>query len=158
MNPETADLLSQLRDIHSAPPVPWWPPAPGWWILAALLLVVLFLLLKRIRVYLRARARRRAYLDYLEKLVTTIDPASQPQTYLASVNRVLKKVALSAFPADDTAGLKGAEWVDFLRRGLGQEAPVSGLDALVTGPYEPTPSFDAESLTVAARHWIKRHG
>ena len=38
MNPE---LLAQLRDIHAAPELPWWPPASGWWALALMLLVVL---------------------------------------------------------------------------------------------------------------------
>ena len=52
MNP---DLLSQLRDIHAAAPVSWWPPAPGWWVLALLVLVLLVWagrrMLARFRVY-----------------------------------------------------------------------------------------------------------
>ena len=59
MNP---DLLSQLRDIHAAPAVPWWPPAPGWWLLALLLLVLLACLGRLLFARYRVRQRRKQML------------------------------------------------------------------------------------------------
>ena len=43
MNPEDAQLLAELKDIHGAADPGWWPPAPGWWLLALLLLLMLAL-------------------------------------------------------------------------------------------------------------------
>ena len=34
-------LLSQLRDIHSPAPIPFWPLAPGWWLLLGLFIIAL---------------------------------------------------------------------------------------------------------------------
>ena len=84
MNPDTAQLLEQLRDIHGAPPAPWWPPAPGWWLLAALALALMFWLGRRLLAARRLRQRRQRLLDYLELLPRTLDPQTQPQAFLAS--------------------------------------------------------------------------
>ena len=40
INPQTQQLLSQLRDIRGLEDVSWWPLAPGWWILLGLCLAV----------------------------------------------------------------------------------------------------------------------
>ena len=76
MNP---DLLSQLRDIHTAAPVPWWPPAPGWWILGLLLLVLLVWLGRRILARYRVYQRRRQMLGWVDHLNANIDPQRDPQ-------------------------------------------------------------------------------
>ena len=75
MNP---DLLSQLRDIHSAAPVSWWPPAPGWWVLGLLLLVLLAWLGRRVVAHYRVHQRRRQMLGWIDHLNTNVDPQTNP--------------------------------------------------------------------------------
>ena len=111
MNP---DLLSQLRDIHAAPAVSWWPPAPGWWILALLLLVLLFWLGSRLLARIRVHQRRKQMLGWVDHLNANIDPQRDPQAYLSTLNRIFKLVALRAFPGQHCAALAGQDWVDFL--------------------------------------------
>jgi hypothetical protein len=158
MNPENADLLSQLRDIHGAPGVPWWPPAPGWWLLAALLLVLALYLLNRGRKAWLRRLRRRRGLGWVADVERDIDPAAAPQAFVAAINRIFKVVALSAFPDRNCARLQGAEWTGFLQQELADDPDASQLSVLAAGPYQPAPRFDADALGRLARAWIMRHG
>ena len=158
MNPDTAQLLEQLRDIHGAPPAPWWPPAPGWWLLAALVLVLVLWLGRRLLDARRLRQRRQRLLDYLELLPRTLDPQTQPQAFLAAVNGLLKLAAMRAFPGAACATLKGAEWVAFLASHLEPADARPGFEVLAEGPYMPEPRFDSAVLCAAARKWLKRHG
>ena len=158
MNPESAGLLEQLRDIHAAPAAPWWPPAPGWWLVAAVLACALFLLLRRVWRALQVRQRRRRWLDALCETLAGIDPETRPQAFLAAVNRLFKGVALRAFPAEDCAGLQGPEWVAFLREKLDRKGEECKLAALAEGPYRPRPQYDAAALEQAARAWIRHYG
>lgn len=158
MNPQAPDLLAQLRDIHAAPPSPWWPPAPGWWVLAALLLLALAWGVWR---YLRARRRRlrrQRLLDHLDLLASTLDPRHEPRAFIAAVNGLLKLVALRAFPDRDCAPMQGSAWVAFLGEGLPDAGTTPAFEALAEGPYRPDPRFDPETLTSAARQWIRLHG
>lgn len=156
MNPETPDLLAQLRDIHAAPPPEWWPPAPGWWVLALLTLVLLAWLARRMLGFAAARRRRRRLLGRLEDISRRHDPQEQPQAWLAQVNQLLKVVSLRAFPADSCAGLEGEAWVRFLRERGGPD--VDDLSVLARGPYQPEPEFDPAAVRRAARQWIGAHG
>jgi hypothetical protein len=158
VNPELPNALANLRDIHGAAPVPWWPPAPGWWVLAAIVLLGLLWLARRWTAARRVRQRRQRLLDYLELLPQTLDPQAQPQAFLAAVNGVLKMVALRAFPDQPAARLKGREWVEFLAAGLEGSHVPEGFAALAEGPYMPQPQFDPETLGRSARQWIERHG
>lgn len=154
MNPEdSAQLLSQLRDIHGAPEAPFWPPAPGWWVLAVLVLLALAWTLRRLwRVWARRR-RRRALLDHLGALREEHDPREAPQAWLAAVNRLLKVTAMRERQGTAPGVLKGDDWTAFLGGGApGAFAP------LAAGPYQPRPEFDAEALERAAADWIRRHG
>lgn len=158
MNPDGAQLLSQLRDIHGAAAPGWWPPAPGWWLLAALALLGLFLLGRAGARKLAARRRRRAWLRALEQVDRQWDPRSQPHQYLAGLNRLFRAVALKAFPDSACGRLQGEEWVAFLRGLLPEEAAAESLVALARGPYEPLPEFDATALREQARAWVMRYG
>jgi hypothetical protein len=152
------DLLSQLRDIHSAPQVPWWPPAPGWWILALLLVFVLVWLGRRGLSRFRVHQRRKQMLGWVEHLNTTIDPGRDPQAYLSTLNRIFKLVALRAFPDQKCAALAGQDWVNFLAGQMNDSQPMEALEVLAAGPYDPAPQFDPSTLSELARYWIRQHG
>jgi len=155
MNP---DLLSQLKDIHSAPPVPWWPPAPGWWVLAFLLLVLLVWVGRRLLDRYKDHRRRKQMLAWVEHLNETIDPRLQPQAYLATLNRIFKLVALRAFPERHCAAMAGQEWVGFLTGEMSKSKSAGSLSVLASGPYDPAPQFDPDIMSELTRYWIRRHG
>lgn len=155
MNP---DLLSQLRDIHAAAPVPWWPPAPGWWVLALLLLVLLGWLGRRLLARLRVHQRRKQMLGWVEHLNANIDPRRDPQAYLSTLNRIFKLVAMRAFPNQQCAALNGQSWVNFLIENMAKSASAESLSVLATGPYDPAPKFDPQLMSELTRNWIRQHG
>ena len=155
MNP---DLLSQLRDIHAAPEVPWWPPAPGWWVLALLMLILLIWLGSRLLARYRAHQRRKQMLGWIDHLNASIDPQRDPQAYLSTLNRIFKLVALRAFPDQQCAVMAGNEWVGFLSGEMKGASSVESLDVLVSGPYDPAPQFDSSVISELTRAWIKQHG
>jgi len=155
MNP---DLLSQLRDIHTAPPVSWWPPAPGWWVLAFLLMVLLVWIGRRLLARYRIGRRRKQMLGWVDHLNATIDPQLQPQAYLATLNRIFKLVALRAFPERHCAAMAGQDWVDFLSGKMSNLQSAESLNVLASGPYDPAPRFDPEIISELTRHWITQHG
>ncbi len=158
MNPQGADLLSQLRDIHASPAAPWWPPAPGWWILAALLFILLIMVLRRARLAWRRTQRRREMLGWVESLEREVDPDSAPQEFLSGMNRVFKLVALSAFPDQQCAHLQGEDWARFIRARIGETSDQGELQVLSAGPYQPVPAFDSRAIGRLARQWIRQHG
>jgi hypothetical protein len=155
MNP---DLLSQLRDIHAAAPVSWWPPAPGWWALALLVLVLLAWMGRRVLARYRVHQRRKQMLGWIDHLNATIDPKRYPQEYLSTLNRIFKLVALRAFPHQQCALLNGKEWADFLVEKINKPGSSESLGVLATGPYDPAPRFDPDHMSELTRYWIKRHG
>ena len=155
MNP---DLLSQLRDIHAAPVVPWWPPAPGWWVLALMLLVLLFWLGRRLLARIRVHQRRKQMLGWVDHLNANIDPQRDPQGYLSTLNRIFKLVALRAFPEQHCAALAGQDWADFLIANMKDSRSVESLNVLASGPYNPAPQFDADTMSELTRFWIRQHG
>jgi len=158
VNPENAQLLSQLRDIHGSASPAWWPPAPGWWLLAALAALGLFFLARAGLRRLAARRRRRAWLRALEAVDRQWDPRSQPQEYLAGLNRLFRAVALKAFPDTACGRLQGDDWVAFIRALLPEGTAAPCLAALARGPYEPLPEFDAPALREQARTWVRLYG
>jgi hypothetical protein len=152
------DLLAQLRDIHTSPPVPWWPPALGWWLLTVLLLLALFWFGRRGLARYRDQKRRKQMLAWVDHLNHAVDAEREPQVWLATLNRIFKLVALRAFPNEHCAQLAGQDWVEFLVRQMGDLEAVDSLAVLASGPYDPAPEFDALSLSKLARLWIRRHG
>jgi hypothetical protein len=158
MNEGNPELLSQLRDIHSAAEPSWWPPAPGWWVLAALALVLLTLVVRYGLQKWRIRIRQKRLVNALDSIPGEFNPAEMPHEYLAQMNKLFRVVALRAFPGTASARLQGAEWVTFIQSLLPENPASASLAALATGPYQPSPEFDADALQQLARTWIKRYG
>ncbi len=155
MNP---DLLAQLRDIHSAPAVGWWPPAPGWWVLVLLALAGFIWLGRRLLAAYRVHQRRKQMLTWIDHLNATVDPRKDPHSYLSTLNRVFKLVALRAFPGRQCAAMAGHEWTEFLQKNIKAEQSGKVLSVLAAGPYKPAPQFDPVAISELARVWIKQHG
>jgi hypothetical protein len=152
------DLLSQLRDIHTAPPLPWWPPSPGWWLVALLLLLLLVWVGRKLLARFRDRQRRLQMLGWVDHLNETTDPFRDPQAYLSTLNRIFKLVALRAFPGQHCAALAGQDWADFLRGEIKTSESTDQLQVLASGPYDPAPQFDPEIVSELARRWIRQYG
>lgn len=158
MNPESADLLAQLRDIHAAPEAPFWPPAPGWWVLAALTMVFLTWLARRLLAARQRRLRRRRLLAALDAETTRFAADTQSQAFLAAINRLLKGVAIRAFPDQGCAALQGEAWSRFLAERAPAAADAGAFSVLATGPYQPQPGFEPDAVKAAARQWLMAHG
>lgn len=158
MQAESSPLLEQLLDIHGAGQPGWWPPAPGWWFLALVLLLVLLLVLRKAAILMSARRRRQAWLKALDELNTEHEPSQSPRDYLAAMNRLFRAVAVKAFPGTACARLQGREWVAFIISLMPESSSNDCLAALISGPYEPMPSFDAGMLNEGARTWVRLYG
>jgi hypothetical protein len=158
MNPEDAQLLAELKDIHGAADPGWWPPAPGWWLLALVLLLALAVALRALSRKLEVLRRRRRWLRALDELEREWPPVERAHDYLAALNRLFRAVALKAFPGTGCARLQGQEWVAFIRSLLPDGPGADSLAALARGPYEPAPGFDAPALREQARAWVRRYG
>jgi hypothetical protein len=152
------DLLAQLKDIHAAPAVPWWPPAPGWWLVALLVFVMLAWFGRRALARYRIHQRRQQMLGWIDHLNATVDPQKDPHSYLATLNRVFKVVALRAFPARQCALMAGQDWAGFIQQNLKTTEQGAVLSVLASGPYNPAPQFDPVIISELARAWIKQHG
>lgn len=158
MNPEDAQLLALLKDIHGAAEPGWWPPAPGWWAVGLVLLVLVALALRQLGRRWAIWRRRQRWLRALDELERGGAPVAQPREYLAGLNRLFRAVALRAFPDTACARLEGERWVAFVASLSPRAEGAESLAALARGPYEPAPNFDAPALREQARAWVKRYG
>lgn len=153
--PQAQELLEHMHDIIAPSPVGWWPPAPGWWILTILVLAALFALIVTLRQRRRREAYRRAALTLLQDLQDC------PEADLATeANRLLKRIALVAFPGDQLAINQafGEPWVDWLNRHCRQPVFVGATaTALAQGGYQPNASCPRDELLASLSRWIREH-
>lgn len=158
MMQQAADPLAQLRDIHTPGMIETWPPAPGWWILAALGALLVIAGLTWLFRYWRANRYRREAMSELAQLFEHWQKSEDDLAYLESLQRLLKRAALTSFPREDVAGLTGEAWVQFLDRTTGShDFSIGEAEALIDGTYRPDISVDIESLNLVAKGWIRKH-
>lgn len=151
---EPAELV--LRDIHGAPLPGFWPPAPGWWLLGLLLVLTLAVLLHALYGYYRRYRQRRRLLGALADLRRT--QGKDPRALAAEVSMLLKRIALTRFPAIEVAGLSGSPWLDFLdETGGGEQFRHGPGRVLADAPYAPAAELDVDGLYTLAVLWIKRN-
>lgn len=142
-----ADPLAALRPPHAPPPVDWWPPAPGWWLATVIAATIIYLAYR----HYKRMAPKYAALRELKLLKTNRSATDQP---VAILNQLLKRYALTCWPAETVAALSGQDWLDFLdsHGGNGQFSHGPGR-ALQFVPYQKQPA-DLDQLITLARRWI----
>ena len=167
MNPDTFNSntarldLSQLRDIHMPEPVSWWPPALGWWILLGLLLLALVCnwLIRR---YRQRNAWRRDALAQLDEIHKQYQLDKYlPQQVVSELSVLLRRVAVSRFPREQSASLSGEKWLAFLEQACpeGISFQTESGRLLNIAPYASSSNIssnEVNSLLELCRSWIKK--
>lgn len=150
-------MSDALRPLHLPDPVSWYPQAAGWAIVAAAIACALALWsARRLRFWHRNRYRRQA-----DRHLRALDPADLP-TVATELPRVLRAVALHAYPRATITPLHGQDWLAFL------DAHYSGPpfhsphgDLLLALTYQPAQASpapgDVAALLHMARLWVRTH-
>ncbi len=146
--------LENLRDIHSPPPISFWPPAPGWWILVALILLGIvggWLLFR----WQKKRALQKAALAELNQLQQSLSDGLDLSTFSAQVSTLLRRLALTQFNRNEVSGLTGNAWLEFLDRTGQTDRFTQGVGkVIITAPYQATTDIDGQELIVIVKNWI----
>lgn len=147
----SSDLLNNLHDIHTPPPVSWWPLAPGWWIAAA----CVFLLGAFIWWWMhRAAPWRKQALRELAQLETTL--AREPAVAIAGISVIVRRVSLTVRDPVTVAALTGDAWLEFLDEAANMQEFTRGAGrALASAPYARVETTDAAVLLQLARRWVR---
>ncbi|WP_330924604.1 DUF4381 domain-containing protein [Candidatus Sororendozoicomonas aggregata] len=150
--------LEQLRPNHLPAPVSIWPLAPGWWIVGGLSLVIIMLAMRFILSRWHKRRYRRRALSTLRKVVKAYEANGNKRQFAHDCNRLLKKVALQAYPRQNIASLNGDQWLVFLSQS--SENPQfsdSAAAALGSDRFKPDHELNVDQLHTLTLSWIKKH-
>lgn len=107
MNP-----LEQLKDIHLPPAVNNWPPAYGWWLLAIVLIILLVVAAKFFFNRYKMRQPQREAIKQMRLI------SHQQSDWPMQLNQLLKRLVISYYPQQETAGLYLDDWCEFLTKQL----------------------------------------
>jgi len=160
-------MLDQLNPIIQPEAVTMWPELlPGWMVVIALLMVGLTLVTFHVIGRHNKNQYRREGLAELEEVVQissqhTLDDVMR----IRIISRLLKRVALVAYPRQNVASLTGSEWSAFLDRTSGRKGfPESSSALMRAASYqsvdnldEAIPSDGLDRLIEDARNWIGNH-
>ncbi len=144
-----------LRDIHLPEAIGWWPPAPGWWIVAVLIISALFALAWWIRRILRPTAVKSA-----NKLLQQIAEDSSMNDFdkLQQISALLRRVAISLAPREQTAHLHGRKWLQYLDQSLADQPFSTGPgQCLANMHFRPQNEVNIEmdELLALCNRWLK---
>ncbi len=157
MQPQAADPLANLRDIQLPSDVSSLP-AFGWWLLAGAALLSLIALGYFLWRRYQQRQYRRAALQLCSE---TLESQQSNAQKLQSLNALLKRVALYAYPQAAVASLHGEQWQSLLQRAN----PAIDIDADITRALtdqlyggQPITADELEHFGTFVKGWIKKHG
>ena len=160
---DTPEALAGLHDVVAPAPVSYAPQTVGWAVLAAVLFALLAWL--GFRAWQRARANRyrKVALAEIDQVAAAVrDDPSRARAALETVNEILKRTALTAWPRGEVASLAGDDWLQFLDGTTdGQHfraGPGRALADRVYGPGETwTDEAEGRAFFDVARGWVLRH-
>ena len=150
-----------LRDIHLPEPVSWWPVAPGWWLVIAAVLLILFIIFISRKIYL-SRQLKRDIVTELENIKQQFRASNNKSQLAKSLSILLRRASITFYPAEDTAGLTGENWLAYLDE-TGNHARSEKTfhsetgKVLLSAPYLPEKSdldFDAQALLQLCESWL----
>lgn len=149
-----------LRDIYLPEPIGWWPLAVGWWVLFGLILLLFIVVIKWLR-YRREQQYSvvsRAQND-LQTIGSEYRQNNDVQYLIRELSAFFRKVCISLFPREQTAGLIGKDWLLFLDQCMSvvdQDKPFStGIGRLLLeAPYRQQVDIDGEQLLLLCERWI----
>jgi hypothetical protein len=144
MNPEEIPL----RDLHLPEMIAWWPIAPGWWVLIGIALCGLgYLAWRALQKFQRNAARRKA-LSQLRYLKAEYSWSGDAVSLGIRLSELLRRAMLAYAPRDEVAGLTGANWLEWLDKGLPEraftEGPGRNIESL---PYQ-NPDMDVSQVDI----------
>ena len=158
MMQQPMDPLAQLRDIHQPGGIEDWPPAPGWWLLSVLAIAALSALLTKLFRHWRDNRYRREAVRELNTLLADWHSHQDDMAYLAALQELLKRVALTRFPRSNVANLSGEAWVQFLDHSSGShDFSIGEMEILIDGTYRPEVEVNVEAMQSFALQWIREH-
>jgi hypothetical protein len=150
------DPLASLHPLREPAAINWWPPAPGWWVLSVVTIATLALLGYLLWRRHHRNAYRRRALRQLDELQSHHAESRDDLRYVASVNALLKSVALLAYPAGGVASQHGEPWRTFLNEDL-PPAERFTADFDNAAYRKGLPTIDTQQLHRSARYWITHH-
>jgi len=124
--------LASLKDIHLPTPESWWYLAWGWWLLLGLLMLLavgLWLALPLLKAWHKKRQMRRALKQDIQRELLAMRSAYEKEhdglVLLTAISTFLRRVSISVFAREQSAGLIQHEWLAFLDQQWGDK-PAQG--------------------------------
>jgi Domain of unknown function (DUF4381) len=160
-------MLDQLNPIIQPESVTMWPELlPGWIVVIGLLLAGLALFgFRAVRMYRDNRYRRDGLTELEQVTKNSAGDTSGDVERIRTISRLLKRIALVAYPRKDVASLTGPEWSSFLDKSAGRNGfSESSMSLMRAASYqaggsveEATQSEGLDRLIKDARNWIGNH-
>lgn len=147
-----------LRDIHMPTEVNWWPIAPGWWLL---ILVSLFFFLLAYKKYRQRRQIRRSWqiVSQSLELFAGLQKYSDDIAFIKGISALLRRTAISLYGKEETAGLSGQAWLQFLDdKSRSIDFTQGAGKVLIDQPYRKHAVFDREELIRVTKKWLLMQG
>ncbi len=137
-NPQQAQLLEQLRDIHLPDGVSWWPLAIGWWIVIAIIITVIVLLIAKTIVSKRRQRFARYALIELDQIKRNAD-----NDWLMQTHHIMRRASLCYFPKSQVAVMENRHWVTLLYQTGSDIWSQQSLQLLEEGIYRNPDTIDS---------------
>jgi uncharacterized protein DUF4381 len=144
-----------LRDIHLPETIDMWPPAIGWWLLLILIPLSLYFCW-----WLYKRLTRKTAVKKAKTLLAVIknDQGADDLQKLQQLSQLLRRVAISIAPRQQSAGLTGNDWLEFLDNSV-EGSPFSSGEGryLANAHYRKTlpDDVDMSALFSLSENWLK---
>lgn len=146
--------LAPLKNIHLQAEPDFFPPAIGWWIIFIMVFVLIVICL--IWFYWYYTSPKQYSLRLLKSLYKQ---NLSPIEFGIEISKLLKRVALFAFPNEDIASLSGKTWKLFLMThasGSLNAQQAEFISEVAYLPVQKAVAINQDTLYTAVKEWIYR--